>query len=280
MSTRLRDLFGIALGDLRHEPTTKRVRAQLDGVTVVDSYRAVLVWEPRRVVPTYAVPAEDIDAELVAAPASVPEEDGAPVGFAIPDVTDLPVLDPRIPFAVRSTEGDPVLVDVPATDRTVAAFRPGDPDLAGYVVLDFDGFDTWLEEDDEIVGHPTDPFHRIDVRGSSRHVQVMLDGQLLADTRRARMLFETMLPPRYYVPIGDVRVGVQQTATRTYCAYKGLASYWSVDVAGHVVRDLLWGYHDPLQDASTLVGYVSFFDERIDLVIDGAPRPRPVTPWS
>jgi len=109
---------------------------------------------------------------------------------------------------------------------------------------------------------------------------VMLDGQVLADTRRARMLFETMLPPRYYLPMDDVRVGLKRSPTQTYCAYKGLASYWSVDGAGRAVEDLLWGYEDPLQDASTLTGYVSFFDERTDLVIDGTPRARPVTPWS
>ncbi len=244
--------------------------AELGGATVVDSLRAVLVWEPRRVVPTYAVPVEDVDAELVASSTAVTPA-GPGVGLALPDVTDLPVLDPSIPFSVHSTPGEPVEVRVLAADRAVAGFLPSDPVLGGHVIVDFDGFDRWLEEDDPIVGHPTDPFHRIDVRASSRHIQVMLDGQLLADTRRARMLFETMLPPRYYLPMDDVRARLQRSPQHTYCAYKGLASYWSVDVAGHVVEDLLWGYEDPPQDASTLTGYVSFFDERTDMVIDDVP---------
>lgn len=212
VSVRLRDLFASELGELRHEPTAKRVRAELGGLTVVDSLRAELVWEPRRVVPTYAVPVEDVDGELVASSAPAPDETGKPVGFAIPDVTDLPVLDPRVPFGVRSTDGDPV--DVHAAGRMVAGFRPGDPDLAGYVVLDFDAFDRWLEEDDVVVGHPADPFHRIDVRSSSRHVQVLLEGQLLADTRRPRMLFETLLPPRYYLPMDDVVAQLQPSPTQ------------------------------------------------------------------
>ncbi|EHI45983.1 LOW QUALITY PROTEIN: hypothetical protein OPAG_04479, partial [Rhodococcus opacus PD630] len=95
--------------ELRYEPTAKRIRAVLNGTTVVDSDRAVLVWEPRRVVPTYAVPAEDIDAELSPEPTdSVPAEGAGDVGFALPDVTTLPVLDPRVPFSVHSTEGEPV----------------------------------------------------------------------------------------------------------------------------------------------------------------------------
>ena len=156
MGVRLQNVLGQQIGALRYEPTQKRVRASVADEVVVDSDRAVLVWEPRRVTPTYAVPAEDVYAELVA-PASAPTETGAPEGFSIPDVTRLPVLDPRIPFAVHSTDGDPVDIRV-RDDRKVAAFRPSDPDLAGYVILDFAGFDIWREEDDEIVGHPRDPF--------------------------------------------------------------------------------------------------------------------------
>jgi uncharacterized protein (DUF427 family) len=280
MGVRLRDSLTHPMDELRFEPTEKRVRAELDGQTVVDSVRALLVWEPRRVVPTYAVPADDVRGDLVAAP---PPDGAAPeatTGFAIPDVTALRVFDPRIPFAIRRTPGEPVELRAAGTGRTLAGFRPADADLAGYVVLDFGGADRWLEEDEEIAGHPRDPFHRVDVRASSRHVQLSLDGRLLAESSRPALVFETMLPPRYYLPRDDVTVELIASGTRTWCAYKGEASYFSVDLGDRVVEDLAWSYRAPLPDAVELGGRIAFFDERVDLVVDGVPRPRPVTPWS
>jgi uncharacterized protein (DUF427 family) len=280
MGVRLREALTRPLDELRFEPTGKRIRAELDGQTVVDSFRAVLVWEPRRVVPTYAVPVDDLRGELVA---TAPSGGGTPegrVGFAIPDVTALPVLDPRIPFGVRRTAGEPVELRAGGTGRALAGFRPADADLSGYVVLDFGGADRWLEEDEEITGHPRDPFHRVDVRASSRHVQVSLDGLLLADSTRPALVFETMLPTRYYLPADDVAAELLPSGTRTWCPYKGEAIYFSVDLGARVVEDLAWSYPAPLPDAVELGGRVTFFDERLDLVIDGVPRPRPVTPWS
>lgn len=280
MSVRVRDVLAGQLGRLRYEPVCRRVRAELDGTVVVDSDRAVLVWEPRRVVPTYAVPVEDVLGELVPGSAPAPADELARVGFAIPDVTDLQVLDPRVPFAVRDTEGEPVLVRPPGATRSIEGFRPRDPDLAGHVVLDFAACDRWLEEDEEIAGHPRDPFHRVDVRASSRHVQLLLDGEVLAESTRPRLVFETLLPVRYYLPPEDVQATLRPSGTRTWCPYKGAASYWSVEVAGRVVPDLVWTYEHPLPDAPELTGLRSFFDERVDVVVDGVHRPRPVTPWS
>jgi uncharacterized protein (DUF427 family) len=280
MGVRLRESLTSPMDELRFEPTEKRVRAELDGQTVVDSVRAVLVWEPRRVVPTYAVPADDLHGELVA---SLPPGGPAPeatTGFAIPDVTALRVFDPRIPFAVRRTAGEPVELRAEGLGRTLAGFRPADADLAGYVVLDFAGADRWLEEDEEISGHPRDPFHRVDVRASSRHVRLSLDGRLLAESTRPALVFETMLPPRYYLPRDDVAAGLIASDTHTWCPYKGGASYFSVDLGDRVVDDLAWSYPDPLPDAVELGGRIAFFDERVDVVVDGVPRPRRVTPWS
>jgi uncharacterized protein (DUF427 family) len=201
------------------------------------------------------------------------------VGFAVPDVTALPVLDPRIPFGVRSTEGERVLVRV-GDAGTVEGFRPADPALDGYVVLDFGGADLWLEEDEPIGSHPRDPFHRVDVRRSSRHVLLSLDGVRLAESHRPTLVFETMLPVRCYLPREDVVAPLRPSHTRTECAYKGVASYWSPEVGGRVVPDLAWSYEDPLPDAAQVTGLVSFFDERVDLEVDGVPRERPRTPWS
>jgi uncharacterized protein (DUF427 family) len=257
---RIRDALAQRLADLRYEPTEKRIRATLGGQTIVDSTRAVLVWEPRRVVPSYAVPVEEIRAELT--PAEPRPDDG-------PEL-----LHPGIPFAVHSTPGQSFAVRAGDQVRQEAAFRPDDPDLADHAVLDFRAFDTWHEEDDRMVGHPRDPFHRVDIRPSSRHVRIELDGQLLAETRRATLVFETGLPVRFYLPRADVVADVRRSDRKTHCAYKGEASYWSL--VDH--RNIAWTYRDPLPDAGRLAGLVAFFDELVDVTVDGQPRTRPDTP--
>lgn len=261
---------------LRYEPTAKRVRALVGGQPLVDTRSAVLVWEPKRVVPQYAVPEADLRAELV--PASDPARGGAqPVQLA---AGGPPVLDPRSGFAAHTTDGEPLDVVVGETTLPRAAFRPADPDLAGYALLDFGAFD-WLEEDEPVISHPHDPFARIDVLRSSAHVRVSVDGVVLADSTRTRMLYETGLPVRFYLPREDVRMELlTPSQKRTTCAYKGHASYWSADVGGRTVPDIAWTYEDPLADARDVGGYVAFFDERVDVDLDGVRRERPVTPWS
>ena len=279
MSSQIRTLMGSGFGLLRHEPTAKRIRAELGGETVVDSTRAVLVWEPRRVVPSYAVPAEDVRGELVpAGPAAAGP--GGDVGVALADVTALRVLDPRVPFTVHSADGEMVDVHAAGQHRPGAGFRPADPDLAGLVILDFGAFDAWYEEDEQNVGHPRDPYHRIDVLPSSRPVRLELEGEVLAVSSRPALLFETMLPTRYYLPRADVTAELVPSSTRTWCAYKGQASYFSAQVGGRLVPDIAWSYPDPRHDADRVRDLIAFFDERVDVTLDGERRARPVTPWS
>ena len=279
MSSQVRELLASGFGQLRYEPTAKRIQAVLGGETVVDSTRAVLVWEPRRVVPSYAVPVQDVRGELVpAGPAAAGPGDD--VGVPLADVTALRVLDPRVPFTVHSAPGEMVDLRAAAQVRSGAGFRPADPDLAGLVVLDFDAFDAWYEEDELNVGHPRDPFHRIDVLPSSRQVRLELDGQLLAVSSRPVLLFETMLPTRYYLPRADVTAGLVPSPTRSWCAYKGQASYFSASVGGRLVPDIAWSYPDPQHDAARVRDLIAFFDERVDVTLDGERRARPVTPWS
>ena len=279
MSSKVRELMASGFGELRHEPTAKRIQAVLGGETVVDSTRAVLVWEPRRIVPSYAVPAEDVHGELRAAAVATPGP-GTDVGMALPDVTALRVLDPRVPFTVHSADGEAADLRAAGRERPGAAFRPADGDLAGMVVLDFGAFDAWYEEDELNVAHPRDPFHRIDVLPSSRQVQLELDGVPLADSSRPALLFETMLPTRYYLPRADVTAELIPSDTKTWCAYKGQASYFSVSVGGRLVRDIAWTYPDPRHDALQVRDLIAFFTERVDVTVDGERRPRPVTPWS
>jgi uncharacterized protein (DUF427 family) len=261
---RLRDAMMGQLGALRWEPTDKRIRAVLGGDTLVDSTQARLVWEPKRVVPSYAVPADDVAAEIAdgGGDAAAPEHP--------PVLQGRPVYDPSVPFAVHTADGEPV--KIAGTD----GFRPADPELAGYVVLDFGAFDAWYEEDERNLGHPRDPFHRIDIVHSSRHVRVEADDETLADSRRPYLLFEPPLPVRYYLPPEDVNLDrLAASPTASTCAYKGEASYWALDG-----RDVAWLYREPLREAAEVTGRIAFFNERVDISVDGERLERPVTPWS
>jgi uncharacterized protein (DUF427 family) len=274
MGVRVMDLLSGSLGTLRYEPTAKRVRASVGGEPVADTYEALLVWEPRRVVPTYAVPVAALTAQLVRAGAeSGADED---VGVRLPAISSRPILDPGVPFDAHSCAG--TAYDVIAGEETgaAAAFRPDDPDLADYVILEFAAFE-WREEDEPVVSHPHDPFSRIDVLRSSRHVRIELDGRLLAESKRPMVLLETLLPVRFYLPRKDVAVRLEPSDTATYCAYKGRASYYSVPDGP---RDVAWTYHEPLHDAEPVRDRICFFDERVDVIVDGKHHDRPVTPWS
>jgi uncharacterized protein (DUF427 family) len=199
---------------------------------------------------------QDVRGELVpAGPAAAGPGDD--VGVPLADVTALRVLDPRVPCTVHSASGEMVDLRAAGQVRSGAGFRPADPDLAGLVVLDFDAFDAWYEEDELNVGHPRDPFHRIDVLPSSRQVRLELDGQLLAVSSRPVLLFETMLPTRYYLPRADVTAGLVPSPTRSWCAYKGQASYFSASVGGRLVPDIAWSYPDPQHDAARVRDLIS-----------------------
>ncbi|MCU1616422.1 MAG: hypothetical protein JWO98_3962 [Frankiales bacterium] len=278
MSASVRTALMSNLPQLRHEPTAKRIRASVGGRTVVDSTSALLVWEPRRVVASWAVPEKDVSAELLAGAA--PTATGDDVGSPMPDVSRRPVLDPSVPFLAHTTEGTVLDLRAGADHRAGAAFRPDDPDLAGYVLLDFAAFDGWWEEDAPAMGHPRDPFHRIDILPSSRPLRLERDGVLLAESEGPTLLFETLLPTRFYLPREAVVVDLTPSATTSICAYKGRASYFSATVGGREIRDIAWTYEDPLPEAAAVGGLVAFFDERVDVVLDGDRRPRPVTPWS
>jgi uncharacterized protein (DUF427 family) len=280
MGIRIRDLLGQYVGEWRFEPTGKRIRGILDGETLLDSRRAILVWEPRRVLPSYAVPVGDVAGELVELSQSTEAPAPAP-GDGLPDVAmNGPILHPTVPFRIHSGAGIQLEARMSGSARAAEAFRPADPDLREYIVFGFDSLDTWLEEDDEAIGHPRDPYWRVDVRSSAQVVEIQLDGQTLAASNRPLLAFETMLPVRYYFHPEDVEVPLIPSPTRTICPYKGRARYWSLDLLGQVHPDLAWTYAEPFGDASALAGYVCFFDERLDLVLDGSRRPRPRTPWS
>ena len=242
--------------DLRFEATPKRIRAQLAGTTIADSTAAILVWESGRAVPVYAFPEPDVRRD------------------ALRD-SDNPI--------PRAHGGSAQFFTVAAGGEVVenAVWRYADADLRGYLAVSWEAMDRWLEEDEEVFGHPRDPWHCVDGRRSSRHVRVALDGTPLAESRRPTLVFETGLPTRYYLPREDVRMDLLQASeTVTVCAYKGRASYWSVVAGDRVERDVAWTYSEPLPDAPQIAGLVCFFNERTELTVDGVPLERPSTQWS
>ncbi|WP_026163238.1 DUF427 domain-containing protein [Kribbella catacumbae] len=257
MSKRMGDLWASGLGLLRHEPTEMRLRAISGGRELVNTTRAVLVWEPRRVVASYAVPVAELGAELtVSSVEPVPAPEG--------------ILHPGHPFLAHSCPGQVVDVDGLAG----AGFRPDDPELAEYVVLDFKALDEWYEEDERLVSHPRDPYHRVVVRASSRSVRVERDGVLLAESSRPSLVFETTLPTRFYLPREDVVAELLPSERHTACAYKGHATYYSVEGA----PNLFWSYLEPQKEVRELAGLVSFFDDDVDVYVDGELRDRPSGP--
>ena len=280
MATKVSELLLGAFPDLRYEPTAKRVRASLDGSPVVDTQRARLVWEPKRITPVYAVPEEDLLARLQPAAHNGTRDGRGTDEFPIRIRQDAsPGLDPRTGFRRHTTQGEELDIVAAAFVAPHAAFRPADADLDGYVILDFWAFD-WLEDHEEIIGHPRDPFHRVDIRSTLRRVEVSLDGVKLADTVRAQLLYETLLPVRYYIPPADVRLDLLEASQhRTVCPYKGEAKYWSFPESTRG-KNIAWAYDSRYMDAQQIHGLVCFFNERADIAVDGEPQGHPVTPWS
>ena len=242
------------------DPYLPRVRALFEGETVVDTLRAQLLHETG-CLPVFYFPLDDVREDLL-----------APSGKSV----DVPAKGRASYRSLRvrdRTAPDVAWVfEEPVAD---AAF------LSGYISFEWGAIDEWFVEDEQLFGHPRDPYSRIDVFKSTRHVRVSLWGELLAESRRPTILYETALPPRFYLPPDDVRTDLfESSPTRTRCAYKGSASYWHVRVGDRLAEDLVWTYRDPQHDAKPVADQLCFFNERVDLEVDGEPQAGPRTQWS
>ena len=242
------------------EPTARRIRVVLNGETVADSRRASLLYETGYL-PAYYFPEADVRMDLLMPSASEPRES--------------PILGRARSWSVRAGERT-------AEDAAFGWSEPleGAPPVRGLVTFVFNKMDEWYEEDDRIRGHPADPYHRIDVRRSSRHVTLSHNGNVVAETRRPVILFETSLPPRYYIPREDIVGELIPSDVHSRCAYKGVASYYSVRVGDELLPDLVWYYPEPAGEAAGIKGYVALFDERLDVDVDGERQPAITTAWS
>ncbi len=244
-------------GSVRVAPAAKRVRIYLGGQLVADTTNARYVWE-KPYYPAYYIPVADVRAAL------------EPTG----KTSHSPSRGEAVHYTVRA--GEAAAVD--------AALRyPDSPidELREAVRFDWSAMDAWFEEDEEIFVHPRDPYTRVDVLPSSRHVRVLVNGEVVADSHRPWLLFETNLPTRYYLPKVDVRMDLlEPTDTVTQCPYKGDAEYWSVRAGGTITPDLAWSYRRPIPESTRIAGAVSFYNEKVDIEVDGVVLERPHTKFS
>jgi uncharacterized protein (DUF427 family) len=245
-------------GRIRIESGAKRVRAFLGDQAVVDSIRPVLVWE-KPYYPAYYFPVADVRTELLEAEAGVEHS---------------------------TSRGDGRLFTIKAGGKVApgAALRYEDSpieELRDLIRLDWDAMDAWFEEDEEVFTHPRDPYTRVDILPSSRHVRVQVDGVTVAESTSPRLLFETGLPARYYLPKTHVRMDLlEPTDSVTHCPYKGQAEWWSVRIGDKVHEDLAWSYRTPLPESQKIAGLVAFYNEKVDIYVDGVLQERPHTKFS
>ena len=243
------------------EPTPRRVRVIVGEETVADSRRAFLLHESG-LQPVYYFPPEDVRQDL---------------------------LEPSDKHTHCPKKGDASYYTIRAGERVVhngawyyPELLPGAPSaLRGLIAFYFDKMDRWMEEAEEIDVHPRDPYHRVDVLATDRHITISLEGEVLAETGRALALFETGLPTRWYIPREDVVAQLEPSDTVTHCPYKGAATYHSVRLPGdEVKKDLIWCYREPKPEVGRIAGALCFFNEKVDVELDGEPQERPDSPWS
>jgi uncharacterized protein (DUF427 family) len=239
---------------LAYEDSPRSVRATFAGEAVADSKRAMLLHESGRP-PVYYFPIEDVRTDLL-------------------EKTEYETICPYKGTARYWT----VAAGGRREPNAAWSYREppfGAPDLSGFVAFGWEAIDAWYEEDEQVLGGPRSPYHRVDAVWSERHVRVLLGGDVIAETHRPCLLFETGAPTRYYLSPADVRTGLlARSPTSSACPYKGVASYWSATVDGRLVEDVAWSYESPPSEQSKIAGLLCFWPERVDVVeVDGEPAP-------
>jgi uncharacterized protein (DUF427 family) len=236
------------------EPVPRRVRGMIDGRMVVDTTRAVYVWEWPPY-PQWYIPLEDVEPGLL--------DDSGRTEQTSRGTASLATVNGRADAA-----------------RTYA--EDAAPGLDGRVRFEWSAMDSWFEEDEEVFVHPRSPYARVDAIRSGRAVRVELDGIVLAESSSTVMVFETGLPTRYYFPRTEVDFAVLvETETVSSCPYKGTTGqYWSVRTPQGMYEDYAWAYDFPTRQLLPITGLVAFYNEKVDLTIDGIPIERPQTHFS
>jgi uncharacterized protein (DUF427 family) len=245
-------------GRVRVEDGQKRIRVHLGGRVVADSTSVKLVWE-KPYYPVYYFPIHDVHPEAL-----------VPTGETYRSPS-------RGTAEVHTVAGD----DAQAAGAARVWTEVKIEDIDGHVSFRWQAMDAWFEEDEEVFVHARNPYTRVDILESSRHVEVVIDGVKVADTDRPLLLFETGLPVRYYIPREDVRLDrLTESGTTSACPYKGNAGYFHVEGATGTVEDIVWTYESPLPESDKIAGYVSLYNERVDIYVDGELQERPRTMFS
>jgi uncharacterized protein (DUF427 family) len=239
-------------GRVRIEQGAKRVRTFLAGHLVAETTKPLLVWEVPYY-PSYYFPLTSVVAELVADGTT----DHSPSrGEA--DVYDVKVGGHVAKKTAKRYASSPI------------------EQLRDHVKLEWQLMDEWMEEDEPVYTHARDPGTRVDILASSRHIRVEVHGVTVASSTRPWALFETGLPTRWYLPLSDVRTDLLvPSETVTHCPYKGAATYWSLDVGGSRYEDFVWCYRAPLPESQKIAGLACFYNEKVDLYVDGTLEERP-----
>jgi uncharacterized protein (DUF427 family) len=244
---------------LLFEPDGRRLRAFVGDTLVLDTRRAHLLHETG-IRPVAYAPLEDFDQALL---------EKTQTTSHCPFKGDASYWSLRV--------GDELREDVVWGYEEPLESAPW---LRGFAALYPGRADRWLVEDEPVAGGLRDPYHRVDVHTSSRPVRVTAAGELIAHSTHPTLVFETSMPVRAYLPREAVAGELVPSETRTYCPYKGEASYWTVKVGGKELPDLVWGYLDPIAECPRIQGYLCFFNEKVDIYVDGELQPRPITAWS
>jgi uncharacterized protein (DUF427 family) len=237
------------------EPVPRRVRAILANHTVLDTTRAMYVWE-WAYYPQYYVPIADVNLDLL--------------------------VDEQHPQRLHRGTAHLHSLRADGTTRPSAARLYGDDaidGLAGTVRFEWDALDAWYEEDEQVFVHPRNPYVRVDALRSTRRVRIELDGTVLAESASPVMVFETGLPTRYYLDRTAVNFdNLRPSDTVTSCPYKGQTSgYWNVSIGDTTHPDLAWAYDFPTRQLLPIAGLVAFYNEKVDITLEGDPLPRPTT---
>jgi len=240
------------------EPVPRRIRAMLAGEVVLDTNRALYVWE-WPYYPQYYIPIADVSPAVL-----VDEQHTEHLHRGTAQLLGLRVGEVSHPKSARLYAED-------AMDG-----------VAGTVRFDWDAADAWFEEDEEVFVHPRNPYVRVDALRSTRSVRVELDGTVLAESSSPVMVFETGLPTRYYFNRTEVDFDhLVPSDTVTSCPYKGQTSvYWTVRVREASYPDLAWAYGFPTRQLLPIAGMIAFYNEKVDTIVDGEHLPRPVTHFS
>ncbi|MGW2288995.1 DUF427 domain-containing protein [Streptomyces phaeochromogenes] len=227
------------------EPLRRRMRVRFGDTWIADSEDVVLLHEPGRY-PVAYFPLGDIAADVLQ-----PSEHS----------TSHRDLGPTSWYTVRAGTQNRQRA---AWQHTGLADHAGE--LKGRVAFAWRAMDAFYEEDERIVGHAADNYHRIDIRRTSRHLVVRSGDQVIADTTRPLVLYESGFAPRWYVPRADVDTSTLiPVEGRTFCPYKGLAGYY--DIAG--IHRAAWSYEDAWTEAGRISGLVSFEPDEVEVYLDG-----------